>query len=642
MRASKRPLSSSRQRRRERYKPRHSNSTVLSPSMSLNSSNSYALLQTSTSQPESWLSSHSSTMTQTTNKEEHSRRSNVEEQAQGNSSRLHEESIAGQSKTGEFYATLKSSELSQNTIMPTSLHRRRSSLRSIANRRDSPQETVGEFSTLWDFLKAELTTSENDATAELKRERVTNFFHVPKEIEKLFTFGYFICFDSFIHVFTILPMRVLLAARHLVGSMMGRASQLKAAHKVDLIKALLVFNCCVALQLVDASRLYHGVRGQSLIKLYVIYNMLEIFDKLFCSFGQDILDSLFYKIGVDANNEKSSTSSSPSSSRTKHLHPISHFIIASIYIFIHSMILFYQLVTLNVAINSYHNSLLTMLISNQFVEIKSNVFKRFEKENLFQLTCADIVERFQLSVFLVIIAIRNVVELSVVLVFGCELLVDWLKHAFITKFNHIRPTVYQRYAEILSRDLVVGTATGTNAESSTRPNEATRRQFIDHSPVVARRMGLATLPLGCLVIRNAIQLFKMFAISEASETKSDATAIFQAMVLSSDDWKTKCLVAIVWLLLGVVVYVCMVFLKLAVGVNLFRYASAKYTQMRQREQTTSEWEHAATDSQRVDVDYRNQVKRDLNKDKHLMADTSRGSVTLENIDRFTLFKSRIP
>jgi hypothetical protein len=45
------------------------------------------------------------------------------------------------------------------------------------------------------------------------------------------------------------------------------------------------------------------------------------------------------------------------------------------------------MITLNVAINFYSNALLSLLISNQFVEIKQNVFKRYEKENLFQLTC---------------------------------------------------------------------------------------------------------------------------------------------------------------------------------------------------------------------------------------------------------------
>lgn len=54
----------------------------------------------------------------------------------------------------------------------------------------------------------------------------------------------------------------------------------------------------------------------------------------------------------------------------------------------HTLVLVYQLIALNVAINSYDHALLTLLVSNQFVEIKGSVFKKFEKDNLFQITCA--------------------------------------------------------------------------------------------------------------------------------------------------------------------------------------------------------------------------------------------------------------
>lgn len=86
------------------------------------------------------------------------------------------------------------------------------------------------------------------------------------------------------------------------------------------------------------------------------------------------------------------------------------------------------MIALNVAINSFDHSLLTLLVSNQFVEIKGSVFKKFEKDSLFQITCAgmnppvaigllansssDIVERFQLSLMMTFIAIRNFIELS--------------------------------------------------------------------------------------------------------------------------------------------------------------------------------------------------------------------------------------
>lgn len=134
---------------------------------------------------------------------------------------------------------------------------------------------------------------------------------------------------------------------------------------------------------------------------------------------------------------------------------------------------------------------MTLLFSVQFVEIKSTVFKKFEKESLFQLTCGDIVERFQLWLMLVIIASRNLVEVGVwslsgidsgagsgsgsgagvlpqsftifpewtgqimgpfFLVLGSEMLVDWLKHAYITKFNNTRPAVYERFLDVLCKD----------------------------------------------------------------------------------------------------------------------------------------------------------------------------------------------
>src|SRR5271170_5822965 len=88
---------------------------------------------------------------------------------------------------------------------------------------------------------------------------------------------------------------------------------------------------------------------------------------------------------------------------------------------IHTSMLFFQVVTLNVAVNSYSNALLSLLMSNQFVEIKGTVFKKFEKENLFQMSCAgkliseifsdiDIIERFHLSLLLTLILLRNLIE----------------------------------------------------------------------------------------------------------------------------------------------------------------------------------------------------------------------------------------
>jgi len=52
----------------------------------------------------------------------------------------------------------------------------------------------------------------------------------------------------------------------------------------------------VGLQFLDMSRIYHHIRGQEMIKLYVIISMVEIFDRLLSSFGQDVLDSLYWTV----------------------------------------------------------------------------------------------------------------------------------------------------------------------------------------------------------------------------------------------------------------------------------------------------------------------------------------------------------
>lgn len=53
-------------------------------------------------------------------------------------------------------------------------------------------------------------------------------------------------------------------------------STLSPEQKADLLKGLLLILSCTILMYFDASRMYHGIRGQAAIKLYVIYNVLEV------------------------------------------------------------------------------------------------------------------------------------------------------------------------------------------------------------------------------------------------------------------------------------------------------------------------------------------------------------------------------
>ena len=146
--------------------------------------------------------------------------------------------------------------------------------------------------------------------------------------------GYFICLDSFLYNFTILPLRILLSLLALLHQGVCRLVLRRPLRNPwlpcfpsDLLRGLLLAIVCLALQQIDASRVYHSIRGQSIIKLYVIFNVFEVFDKLCCSFGLDILESFFSQ-----RQEASSSSSSSSSPEPVRLHPVLHYFLTICYV----------------------------------------------------------------------------------------------------------------------------------------------------------------------------------------------------------------------------------------------------------------------------------------------------------------------
>lgn len=55
-----------------------------------------------------------------------------------------------------------------------------------------------------------------------------------------------------------------------------RPTSLSSREKADLIQGTVIILSCIILLKLDASRMYHYIRGQAAIKLYVIFNVLEV------------------------------------------------------------------------------------------------------------------------------------------------------------------------------------------------------------------------------------------------------------------------------------------------------------------------------------------------------------------------------
>ncbi|KAI9315161.1 eukaryotic membrane protein family-domain-containing protein [Dichotomocladium elegans] len=562
-----------------------------------------------------------------------------------------------------------------------------SSASHAAGKRNEEETGNGPTSlSFWDYLRDELTVSDFDTTQEVKRERITNFLGVPGAVEKLMGFGFVVCLDSFLYTFTILPLRFILALYHYIHylynnlrvKITGLITEismiwLRPSQKCDLLKGFLAMITCLAMSTLEPSRIYHSIRGQAVLKLYVIFNCLEVFDKLCCSVGNDILDALFSKSTL-GNSE---SGFGRTSYAKRQLRPITLFLLAAGYMIVHTSVLFFEMITLNVAINFYSNALLSLLISNQFVEIKQSVFKRFEKENLFQLSCS--------VTFLLIITFRNVIELSesspssilpstfvplfklpatatvsammtpVVMVIASELIVDWLKHAFITKFNQIRPSIYGKYIDVLCKDLVVGS-----------PGRMSGRQngFVDQSPVVSRRIGFPALPLACLVIRMLQQLLPMMfgnGSSDSGASSGVASLVVQGIINSPflDSAAPSRVLYVIrsgWLetafdhafrfisqiiVIGILV-VCLLALKVFVGISLLGFAYRRYASMTARDSKETEKDKEMKEMSKDEELYKKHLRAYLNDPADNVMGQGPIKYTLENVDRFSMVKSRIP
>ncbi|XP_057728218.1 protein POLLEN DEFECTIVE IN GUIDANCE 1-like isoform X1 [Arachis stenosperma] len=110
---------------------------------------------------------------------------------------------------------------------------------------------------------------------EKERERVYDtIFRLPWRCELLIDVGCFVCFNSFLSLLTIMPTRIIMTAWKLLKT--RQFKRLSAMKLLD-FGCFLIMSCgVILLQQTDISLIYHMIRGQGTIKLYVVYNVLEV------------------------------------------------------------------------------------------------------------------------------------------------------------------------------------------------------------------------------------------------------------------------------------------------------------------------------------------------------------------------------
>ncbi|KAF5450304.1 hypothetical protein F2P56_030669 [Juglans regia] len=326
---------------------------------------------------------------------------------------------------------------------------------------------------------------------------------------------------------------------YLVEASMYKFKMPSAAELSD-FGCLLIMACGVTLlQQTDISLIYHMIRGQGTIKLYVVYNVLEIFDKLSQNFNGDVLQTLF-------NSADGLASCPPGNMRFWLWRFLFDLALATAASIVHSFILLAQAITLSTVIVAHNNALLALLVSNNFAEIKSNVFKRLSKDNIHSLVYFDSVERFHISAFMLFVLAQNILEaegpwfesfvFNALMVFICEMAIDIIKHSFIAKFNDIKPIAYSEFLEDLCK------------------------QTLDIQNEGAKK-NLTFVPLApaCVVIRVLTPVYAAY------------------LPYSPLQWRLFCI-----LLLSMMTYIMLTSLKVMIGMGLKKYATWYVNRCRKR------------------------------------------------------------
>ncbi|ELP89137.1 hypothetical protein EIN_484790 [Entamoeba invadens IP1] len=320
-------------------------------------------------------------------------------------------------------------------------------------------------------------------------DSVKSFVTTPFYLELTIFVGLLISIDTFTSFLLFTPTRIVCYIWRVLFTK-GEIVHYKRVY--DCIMYTVTLMCVGIVSLIDIGKVYHYIRAESVLKLYALYNALEMFNRLLSAFTLDVHNSLLLSV------------------QQKKVCDVFIFSLMTFGLTLtHTLTLFFHIMALNVSINSSGYALLTLLVSNNIVEIKSPVWKRMFPENVFQIVCADIVEIFEIFTFIILLCLTNfgsydwdlvsnpqlvmAMVYSLLSILVAEVIVDCIKHMFICKFNKVPVSVYEKSRFVLLNDLI-----STSEAPFKIPS-------LDSSTVSYRRLGIPVVPLTVLFISFSLK-----------------------------------------------------------------------------------------------------------------------------------------
>lgn len=227
-----------------------------------------------------------------------------------------------------------------------------------------------------DYLSAEFNPGpsyskvSDTVWGQTERDRVYNaLVLVPYQLERLLWLGVSLCIDSFLAVFTVLPIRVLRASFATIVKIASFGhTKLRGDQLYDLLCAALFTLTVMFLYHLKAGSIYYWVKDmtQEFLKLSVLLTALELCDKICCSFLVDVMEALAASCTAFASKPMRLFSSTTAA-------VISDALVALALLLAHGSSLMSQALVFGVAMNSQKHTLLALLIASNFTEIKGQL-----------------------------------------------------------------------------------------------------------------------------------------------------------------------------------------------------------------------------------------------------------------------------
>ncbi|CDR95348.1 eukaryotic membrane protein, putative [Babesia bigemina] len=189
------------------------------------------------------------------------------------------------------------------------------------------------------------------------------------------------------------------------------------------------------------------------------------------------------------------------------------YLLVIVYIMFHTFMHLVRMLSLNIAINSSDSAMFLLMVTNNFAEIKSTVFKKYNEVSLFTIVATDSVERFHLCfdammVFFKMSTVRSPVNSYFTVsrwltkMFVLEVLIDYFKHGFLLKFNRINGQIFKRYTEVLMGDVVLSRCWRIKQQLVNFNFRVTCKGTYSFSHIPSRRLGFMPSPIVTLIVCN--------------------------------------------------------------------------------------------------------------------------------------------